>query len=379
MAGLQAEGQNGGAVVADPLFTDAAGGDFSLRPDSPVKAIGFRPFDWRSVGPRLKTRRPDDYGDYAKQFPVPSLEVPVVRTRIELLTPPADVQSTGLATFAVTLSNVGRAEGRGAIRLAGGPRGAAGGRLSLRRIAFALAPGAEQVAQVTMKVKRGTHTYWLDSEPADGVTVPARALQFDPAACRWQVRRVAEVPSPDAVGAALAAEWVHAIRHGDRLVAEVRLGATAEALLFSARFHEPALRPDCEQPWRGTGFELIVYQPTPAAAAGQPPSKRQVFIVPRAAGQGADGFTLAAAGDRTEPAKEIRASSRPQPGGCDVAALIPWHHLGCDARPDQCACQLVVDAIDPAIDAVVQLLAFDLPTGPGNVPLRGGLRIETGE
>jgi len=301
--------------------------------------------------------------------------VPVVRTRIELLTPPADVQSTGLATFAVTLSNVGHAEGRGAVRLAGGPGGAAG-RISLRRIAYALAPGAEQVAQVTMKVKRGTHTYWLDSEPTDGVAVPARALLFDAVACRWPVRQVAEVSGADTVGAALAAEPVHAIRHGDRLVAEIRLGATAEALLFSARFHEPALRSNLEQPWRGTGFELIVYPPPPpAAAAGQPPLQRPIFIVPRATGQGADGLRLATAGDRAEPEAEIRASARPLPRGCDVAALIPWHVLGCDASTDECACQLVVDAVDPATDAVVQLLAFDLPTGPGNVPLRGGLKL----
>jgi hypothetical protein len=378
VSGLQAEGQNGGAVVADPLFTDAAGGDFSLRPDSPVKAIGFRPFDWRGAGPRLKTRRPDGYGDYARQYPIPSLEVPVVRTRIELLTLPADVQATGVATFAVTLSNVGRAEGRGAIRLAGGPRGAAG-RLSLRRIAYGLAPGAEHVAQVTMTVKRGTHTYWLDSEPADGVTVPTRTLQFDDAACYWPVPPVAEVTGPEAVGPALASVAARSLRHGDRLVAEVRLGATAEALLFSARFHEPALRPDREHPWRGTGFELIVFPPPSAdAATGLPPPKRQVFLVPRAAGQGADGFTLAAAGDGVEPAPEIRASARPVFGGCDVVALIPWRHLGCDATTGECAFQLVVDVVDPAADAIVQLLAFDLPTGPGNVPLRGRLKIGTG-
>lgn len=40
------------SLVADPLFTDPANGDFSLKPDSPAGKIGFQPIDVSRVGPR---------------------------------------------------------------------------------------------------------------------------------------------------------------------------------------------------------------------------------------------------------------------------------------------------------------------------------------
>lgn len=42
---------------ADPLFTDPAGGDFTLRPDSPALALGFRPIRLDTVGVRPPGRR----------------------------------------------------------------------------------------------------------------------------------------------------------------------------------------------------------------------------------------------------------------------------------------------------------------------------------
>ncbi len=174
LAGLMRQGQNLGAIVADPLFTDAAGGDFSLRSDSPAKSIGFRSFAWQA-GLRLKVSRPSAYEDYLRRFPLPAFDVPVVRTNIELLTPLADADAAGLAVFAVTLSNIGRAAGQGVLRFKSGPKGGVGAP-SLLRLPFDLAPGAVQHQRVEVKVRRGTRVFWLDSEPANEVGVPARGL-----------------------------------------------------------------------------------------------------------------------------------------------------------------------------------------------------------
>ena len=46
----QAQGQDAGSIIADPLFENAAAGDFRLKPDSPALKLGFRPIDTSHVG-----------------------------------------------------------------------------------------------------------------------------------------------------------------------------------------------------------------------------------------------------------------------------------------------------------------------------------------
>jgi hypothetical protein len=46
-------GKDAHSRYADPLFADPERGDFTLRPDSPAFALGFRPIDLRRVGPRV--------------------------------------------------------------------------------------------------------------------------------------------------------------------------------------------------------------------------------------------------------------------------------------------------------------------------------------
>jgi len=48
----QAKGLDENSIISDPLFVDAERGNFSLRPESPALALGFKPIDISDVGPR---------------------------------------------------------------------------------------------------------------------------------------------------------------------------------------------------------------------------------------------------------------------------------------------------------------------------------------
>jgi hypothetical protein len=50
LAEWQKAGHETGSIVADPLLTDPANGDFRVKPGSPALALGFKPFDYAKAG-----------------------------------------------------------------------------------------------------------------------------------------------------------------------------------------------------------------------------------------------------------------------------------------------------------------------------------------
>ena len=54
MSGRDEDVYDVNSIVADPLFVDAANGDYRLKPDSPAFKLGFQPIDVSRIGPREK-------------------------------------------------------------------------------------------------------------------------------------------------------------------------------------------------------------------------------------------------------------------------------------------------------------------------------------
>jgi Right handed beta helix region len=357
LSDLEALGQGRGTVVADPLCSDAEGRDFSLRTDSPALAMGFKPWNWKTAGARGQGRRPADYQSYLKKHPLPPPEVPVLRTRIEPLDSPEQAFASGSAEFEIIISNIGRAPASGTLRLAAGPKRAVR-QPGLKQIEFSLSPGEERREKVGFKIRKPCDCVWLETRPAGEITVPARKLLFAPSVFEWAVPIVGDPDGLGEIGAALRDAPVRTIRHGSRKVAAVKLACSETGLILHADFFQPALKPKPEQPWTGTGLELVAYA---KAAEGKPhyemPACQQVFLIPHETGIEARKLE----GSGTVPSPPVKSCSRPIRGGWEISAHIPWSEFGLEEKPGELLFDLIVDALDPESGATIQVSSFDLP------------------
>ncbi len=359
LAEQQANGQNRGAVVADPLFADADGGDFSLRADSPAAQIGFKPFDWRLAGPRFHAERPVTFADYAAAFSLPNTDIPVVQTQIDCVAD-SDASDNGPLQFDVTVANLGRAPAAGALRLQGGPDSCSA-TPSLDRIAYDLLPGARISRCIGLAVDGNPDLCWLETEPEDDNAVPARALVFAPTASTTALPIEDDITLETAYET-LAQAASRGVRMGARNVADFRCGATAAALWLLVNFNDSQLRPNHEHPWQGTGIELLIVPPAGNGTTDKQIQKQQqFFLVPHENAQDCDALVLKADGKRAVPAPAVQVAARPTSSGCAIVAAIPWSELHCDNAPESLELEMIVDIVRADTGTILQLPLFDLP------------------
>ncbi len=361
LAAMQAAGQHSATLVADPLFADAAGLDFALRPDSPARLIGFEPFDTRMAGTRFHSERPGSYAAYSEQFTLPSGEIPVVQTCIEPKAGESALRK-GQVGFTVTLRNLGRAQGKGSIRLASGPEGKATAP-TMDGLDYDLAPGAEQEVAVYVAVERDAEVVWLESDAEDTLTVPSRALIFSDTFGVLAVTSASMPATAAEIPDLVQQHPVRSVRQGERQVAELRFASCAEALLVHVHFLETELRPNLQMPWVGTGIELIAFQPRePGVSVLQPCPKRQICLVPEAEGDRLHALYVGDAGSTPVPEPSIQTWMEASAAGYHLAAIVPWGLLGFSTAPAEVPFDVVVDTVDGATGRVVQTTLFDLPS-----------------
>lgn len=344
LSALQAKGQGDGCLVADPLCADVGARDFALRSGSPALALGFQSWDWSDAGPRLRHVRPAAFSEYAREFPLPVREVPIIRARIEALESASEAFSTGRANFELVLSNVGNAPTSGSLRLTAGPTGSA--TIQETTVAFALSPGDESREKVSIEIEPEADLLWVETEPLDEHSLPTRSLLYHPDASTWRI------------AASIDSATSRRFRHGGRAVAEIKLAAADTGLQVEALYFQRALAPNLEAPWKGTALEFIAYK---FPAEGPPlfdlPERRQVCLVPQET-----NIAVRSVRDGTiAPAPDVRATCEAMDNGWKIRALIPWKEFGFSSMPTSFPFDIIVDVPDPVTNNITQLPLFNLP------------------
>jgi len=343
-----AVGQNRDSVVADPLFTDAEGMDFTLRADSPALKMGFKPWPWKASGPRPKELLPENFAKYRRKYPLEPATQPVLQI---VLSPHGDwsaMQQAGGGSFGVTIRNLGRSIWKGTVRFEAGPLKVAG-RPDLTRLQCEIAPGEEVSALIRIPLGKNEGTFWLDAEPTGDCGVPTRIIVWSPAESEWPIPSINEVASLDDATRLLGRARVRRIAGGENPVTDVRFGACKNGLLIEGVIYQKILRSAPTAPWTGTAWEILS---TPESGA------RQIFLLLDAETIRVSRFKPGTS--KLEPASAVQARQSAHSDGHRITAIIPWEEFGLTACPAKLPFQFLVDAQPGGSSKVSQFLMFPL-------------------
>jgi hypothetical protein len=270
LAAEEAAGRWRESLVADPLFRDPLGGDFTLREDSPALALGFKPFDWRRAGPRLHRKLPARYADYLLPTAAP---VAVAVARIESLDQSEDDRQTRLrARVTVTNPSSLPVTGRLRLRLSQRVRGAT---ITPAALAVSLAPGEAMDTEVVVTIPGNAPSPLFLMACGDEKHLFGGALELN-TAVTIRLPRLAAVSGLDELAARLADGLPVELTHATHPIFRGHAAVVGEALALSAEVSDPSVN-RARQPWEGSSVELFLRaHPGP----GESPAMRQLFVTP---------------------------------------------------------------------------------------------------
>lgn len=283
LAEWQARGQMAGCLVADPLFFDPEGGDFTLRADSPALRLGFQPSALRA----------------AAAAPA----APMLSTDLEWV-------ETGLCRL--TVRNHGAAPASGGLRLRAGPAGVA----RLREPGEFRFAGVPPDGSVSMDLhvdgRTDTEEHFVETVPgADG---PMPVFLSRVGEVRMRAGRCPAVRAATDVQAALAAApWQVVPKPTVGEAFRWRLGVAPDALLLQVQVAD-LLQVTNALPWFGSSVEIFV------APVGQARPTQIVF----APGSGWRGTTATRFAKGAVPEPRAAGACAPLDGcGYDLPVIIP--------------------------------------------------------
>jgi len=177
----QAQGQDAHSIIADPLFVDPEHGDFTLKPDSPALALGFKPIDLSEVGLYGES----EWVEKPRRIPRPPFTPPAIPKPATIKD---DFESANVDSLAAGASTLGE---EGAARIRVTDETAASGKHSLK---FTDAPGLDKAFNPHLVYAPNLHK---------GLAVGAFAIRVEPGEVMFHEWR--DSKSPYRVGPSL---WI---------------------------------------------------------------------------------------------------------------------------------------------------------------------------
>jgi len=327
------KGEHAGSIVADPLFTDPAGGDFSLREDSPALKIGFKPIDMSKVGPRFQACRPASYDDFSKRCKTEHRHTRgILLASLEPVGPFYRSGTPCATTVRLVVENIGDERACGKVRIAAGPAKSAiiAGKACYE---FTLAPGRKARAEFTVIPEKTADRIYVEAIAMNSVissaSLHAERLQRK----EWKIKRIHPVGSPGLVKKLLAdcRPLFANVFHLDCNVAEIRMAASGASLAIHAVIMDKQVK-SATPPWDASC--LVFFCSTPNSK-----NVIQLNIQPPKTGKSAlatifnPHSCVPANQIKCVPANEIKSEYSLRPDGYEICALVPFTSLSMEGKP----------------------------------------------
>lgn len=355
--------------IADPLFSDAATGNFALRADSPALALGLQPIDPSLAGPRNLDQRPASLDDCpARRHP----RRPIVVTRFEEGAPMRSRADRDLRRLSVekemiivkqgeptalslTVENVGAVPAKGGLSLTLVPKGA--GRLVGKRyLSYALKPGELASISFQATINPGQMHVFVEMQPDDPALPPSAVMLSYVLPPVWSAPRLADISSIMAIEGALSALKPLLVNWAGQAAAELRFGLAGDRLALLAHVNDTRME-QMLPPWDGSCIEVF------GSRAGLE-RVGQVILQPETGEQPAAGWQQLG-GFHPEP--RISLQSRRVDGGYVLSALIPADLIQIDPAADEFLIEFNITlSLPQTAGAFVRPLAFNAPAPPSS-------------
>ena len=334
LAAEQAEGRWLESIEADPLLTDPAGGDFSLRAESPALGLGFAPFDWRQAGPRPANQRSPRFEEYRVPEAKP---IAALVARLDGLgTVTCDEGYQVSATLVV--ENVSALPASGVYQIvakSGGPRVR---EWPLKAVAVSVSPGEAVRQPISFPFPAGERQVWLMALGDERVLFSGAVLVRIPAVVALPDLGEGQDES-ECQGLLLQAGAPVEIVHGSHSLLTARVAVAGDRLLVSATIAERNPQPNVRMPWMGSSLELFL------ASDGDPASKvmpKQFFMLPPVDGCG--GTICGATGAAPD---QTRFEAQLTPEGWALNLVMPLAGAGIERVAGAFRFDLICNARSP--------------------------------
>lgn len=240
------------SLVEDPLFSNPASNDFSLKSNSPALALGFKPIDILNIGPQPADSFPVHFSNWKND----TIELrPIISSQFEKIDSIPFSHTALSGKVRLTLKNKGNAPATGHInvRLLPDKAGIVSGK---KTFDFTLLPGQRRSEIYSVSPIDGIDEIAIITEPSGDAVIPTCLYVQNRALKTWNIKNIGDSTSASDLSSQFENEPPHQFNYIGKPVAQINCARTNTGLGLCFIVFDAKPEIDTSEWWRKSCVEL---------------------------------------------------------------------------------------------------------------------------